>query len=220
MNRSRSDASVSDDLFQNHDEIPETLPDGSAICIAKPAPLVDYAIPLRVVNRYADRTECRIIVTSSVSADETIQQQQATDPSTDARLGIVNTTADEHLASLYQENPTISLPCPGELSQLALAVWDLHEALSSSCPKTHVIFRSLSPMLNEEPLERVTSVVEQVIDRQRADSSLTVCSIEYTKHDEATMAALKELVDGIIWVEQTEKRDLRFDYQRTRTRTR
>lgn len=217
MNHSKQDIWETEDSCIEFEGEPGKIPDSSAICIAKPAPLVEYAIPLHVTNRYTDRDDCRIIVTSSVSAEETIRQQQAITPSASSRLGVVDATADEYLASLYQKNPTISLPRPGELSQLALSVWELHEALSMSCSKTHVILRSLTPILEEEPLERVTNVLERLMEQQRSNSSLTVFSIEYTEHDEATMAVLEELVNGIFWIEQTGQQGLRLDYQRART---
>lgn len=217
MNHSKQDIWETEDSYIEFEGEPDKIPDDSAICIAKPAPLVEYAIPLHVTNRYTDRDDCRIIVTSSVSAEETIRQQQAITPSASSRLGVVDATADEYLASLYQKNPTISLPRPGELSQLALSVWELHEALSMSCSKTHVILRSLTPILEEEPLERVTNVLERLMEQQRSNSSLTVFSIEYTEHDEATMAVLEELVNGIFWIEQTGQQGLRLDYQRART---
>lgn len=198
--------------------IPDTISDDSTICIAKPAPLTEYALPLRITDRYAADNDCRIIVTSSVSAEETIRQQESLTRAAASRIGVVDTTADEYLESLYREHPTISIPRPGELSQLAIAVWDLHEALSTSCSKTHVILRSLTPILDTEPLERVTNVLEQLISQQRSRSGLTVFSIEYTEHDETTMAALEDLADGIIWVEQTGDRNLRFDYRRVRPR--
>lgn len=205
-----------EDSTVDFEGIPDTISDDSTICIAKPAPLTEYAVPLRITDRYTAANDCRIIVTSSVSAEETIQQQKSLTHTAASRIGVVDMTAGEHLESLYQENPTISIPRPGELSQLAIAVWDLHEALSTSCSKTHVILRSLTPILDEEPLERVTNVLERLIRRQRSSSSLTVFSIEYTEHDEATIAAFKDLADGIVWVEQAGDRNLRLDYRRVR----
>ncbi|WP_436343695.1 DUF7504 family protein [Natronorubrum sp. FCH18a] len=208
----------STDSLIDYDGLPETISSNAALCIAKPAPLTEYALPLRIVNRYADRNDCRIIVTSSVSAEETIRQQQTIAQSGDYRIGVVDTTADEYLAALYQENPTVYLPHSRELTQLSLAIWDLHETLSESCSKTHVGIRSLTPILAEGRLESVINALERWIERQRSTSSLTVFSVDYTEHDEATMAALERLVNGIVWTEQTERQGLRFDYHRTRTR--
>lgn len=217
MNHSEPDTREVDESLLGFEDVPDTLSTDSAICIAKPAPLAEYAVPLRITDRYTDRNDCRIIVTPSIGTDETVRQQQTITPSGDYRMGIVDTTADEHLDALYQENPTIYLPHPGELSQISLAVWDLYEALSSSCSNTHVILRSLTPLLAEKRLERVTNVLERLIEHQRAHSNRLVFGIEYTEHDEATMAALRDLVDGIVWIEQASDRSLRLEYRRART---
>ncbi|NUB93530.1 hypothetical protein HT576_21300 [Haloterrigena sp. SYSU A121-1] len=218
MNHSNQNIWKTEACAVDFEGIPDAIPDDSTICIAKPAPLTEYAIPLRITDRYTADNDCRVIVTSLVSAEETIQQQQSLTHSAVSRIGVVDTRADGYLESLYQENPTISLPQPGELSQLAIAARDLHEALSTSCSKPHVILRSLTPILDAEPLERVTNVLERLIRQQSSSSSLTVFSIDYTEHDEATMAALEALADGIVWVEQTGERPLRFDYRRVRPR--
>lgn len=217
MNHSETDEPVNSDAAIDWTGLPDTVSNGSAICIAKPAPLTDYALPLRVVDRYADSSACRIIVTPAVEADETIRQHDAMSSSADSRLGIIDLTGDEHLDVLYQSNPVIYRPHPGELAQITIALWEVENTLSSSCSKTHLIFRSLTPILLEDDLERVTNVLERVIDQQRSDSSLTVFSVDYTEHDERTMTALKDLVDGVVWVEQGGNRELQLEYRRTRT---
>lgn len=198
--------------------IPRSVPNGSVICVAGPSPLTDYALPLRITDRYTATDDCRIIVTTATGADETIAQQNAITPAGGHRVGVIDTTADEHVASLYQEHPTISLARTGELTQITLALWDLEEALSTACSTPHVIVRSLTPILEQAGLERVTNVLESVIEHQRAAGSLTVFGIEYTAHDERTMAALERLADGIVWVERTGQGDLELEYQRTHHR--
>lgn len=216
MNRFQVDDWTTDDALIDCDDLPEIIPEKSVLCIAKPAPLTERALPLRIANRYADNADCRVIVTSSVGAEETIAQQKSIGWSTASRLGVVDTTADEHLAALYQNNPTVFLPRSGDLTQISLALEELEESLSSSCSKTHVVFRSLTPILAESSLDGVRSVLKCVIEHQRTDSSLTVFSVEYTEHGEATMTALEKLVDGIVWTEQTANDGLRLTYQRAR----
>ncbi|RQH00080.1 hypothetical protein EA472_12790 [Natrarchaeobius oligotrophus] len=200
------------------DTLPRSIPDGSVICVARSSPLTDNALPLRITERYAAPDDCRIIVTTATDADETIAQQNAITPTGEHRVGVIDTTADDHVESLYQEHPTISLARTGELTQITLALWDLEEALSTSCSTPHVIVRSLTPTLEQAGLERLTNVLESVIEHQRAAGSLTVFGIEYTAHDERTMAALETLVDGIVWVERTGQGDLELEYRRTHHR--
>ncbi|MHC3439972.1 DUF7504 family protein [Natrialbaceae archaeon A-gly3] len=214
MNETSTNTHGIDDDSLDLRDLPETVPSGSVICIAKPAPLTGHALSLRITDHYTDCDDCRIIVTPSVSAEETIQQQNALTPSADHRLGIIDTTATEHLEALYQENPTVYLPRTGELTQITLALWELEEALSTPCSTPHMIFRSLTPVLAEEGLDRVTNILEQIIEYQRTHSSLTVFSVEYTEHDEETMIALETLADRIIWVEQTAERNPRLEHYR------
>nr|WP_126663559.1 hypothetical protein [Haloterrigena salifodinae] len=133
----------------------------------------------------------------------------------DHRLEIIDTTADEHLEALYQENPIISIPRSGDLTQVTLALWDLEESFSKTHP-THVVLRSLTPILNDSSIEGVRNVLENVIEHQRSRSCLTIFSVEYTEHSEPTMAAPESLVDGVVWVEQTSNDELQLDYHRTR----
>ncbi|WP_152423384.1 DUF7504 family protein [Haloterrigena salina] len=215
MNHSRTNTRTNEALI-DLEGIPETVPDGAALCIAKPAPLTEYALPLHITNQYADGEDCRIIITSSITAEETIRQEQQVVATADRRLGIIDTTADEHLEALYQENPIISIPRSGDLTQVTLALWDLEESFSKTYPKTHVILRSLTPILNDSSIEGVRNVLETVIEHQRSRSCLTVFSVEYTEHSEPTMAALEILVDGVVWVEQTANDEHQLDYHRTR----
>lgn len=216
MKSTETDHQITPDDSIDFEGLPEVVPSRSALCIAKPAPLTNYALPLRITDRYADPDDCRIIITPSVDAEETIRHQEAISPIADNRLGVIDTSVDKHRDALYQPTPVVYRPHPGELAQITLALWELDTALSPSCPKTHLILRSLTPILAEDSRERVINVLKQLIKRQQSTSSLTVFSVQYTELSESTMTALAELADGVIWVERQSNGTLRFDYQRTR----
>lgn len=203
-----------DEISIDFSRIPKRIPEKSVLCIAKPASLTEYALPLRIIDRYADKSDCRIIVTSSVSAEETIRQHNEITTSSDICLGVIDT--NDQRSSLYQENPRISIPHLGDLVQLDLAIDDLQNTNSTSCSETHVIFRSLTPVLSEAHTEPVANLLRRVSRRTRSNSGHTIFGIEYTKHSEETVALLEKLADGIIWVEQTSPQNFRFEYQRTR----
>lgn len=216
MNYSETDNQINPEDSIDFEGLPNTIQSRSALCIAKPAPLTDYALPLHITNRYADHDDCRIIVTPSVDAEETIHQQETISPMADNHLGVIDTTANKHRDALYQPIPIVYRPHPGELAQITLALGELDTALSPACSKTHLILRSLTPSFAEISRERIFNVLKQLIKRQQSNSSLTVFSVQYTEHNESTMTALAELVDAVIWVEQGSNRTLRFDYQQTR----
>lgn len=216
MNHAETDDRIDPGEAIDFEGLPKTIRSRSVVCIAKPAPLTEYALPLRITNRYADPDDCRIILTPSVEAGETIRQQDAISPMDDTRLGILDTASDKYRDALYQPTPVVYRPHPGELAQITLALWELETALSPSCPKTHLLVRSLTPILTADSRERVINVLKQLIKRQQSNSSLTVFSVQYTDHSESAMTALTALADGVVWVERGSNGTLRFDYQRTR----
>lgn len=153
---------------------------------------------------------------TTAGAGETIHQQKAISPIADSCLGVIDTTADNRRDALYQPTPIVYRTHPGELAQITLALGELDTALTPFSSKTHFVLRSLTPILAANGCECVINVLEQLIKRQQANSSLTVFSVQYTEHSESTMTALTELADGVIWVERESNRTLQLDYQRTR----
>ncbi|USZ72498.1 hypothetical protein NGM15_04055 [Natronosalvus halobius] len=85
--------------------------------------------------------------------------------------------------------------------------------MASDSHKTHFGIRSLTPLLADEGLERTISVLEHLIEG-RTDSGLVVLGLEYTKHDEATLSALREIVDGIVWIEERTDGSISAEYRR------
>lgn len=199
------------------EDVPGTVPDGSTLLVAKPAPLEEYALTPRLVDRYANPDEGRLVVTTTVDADRTIRNHRAISAEASDRLGIVDASDRRQPSSPFQQYPTVSLPHPGELTRIVLALWELNATMSSTCNRTHVVVRSLTPILEEEPIERVARVIDQLADRKREDDGLLVVSVEYTAHDEATMSYLRELVDAVVWAEVAADGPLELEYRRART---
>ncbi len=199
----RMDLSTDDGGVALH-ELPDELPDGSSILVAKPASLSDYALTLRVSDRYADPDDCRLILTTAVGAARTIDQHESVvTGSAERRFGVVDASDGHQPSAPFQEHPTVSLPNPSELTRIVLALQQLESTLSKDCATINVVVRSLSPILEGTRLEPVTRVVEQLIDRQRAAGGIAVFGLEYTRHDNRTMTALRDRVDAVVWVEDT-----------------
>ncbi|MFC7216168.1 hypothetical protein ACFQO4_19070 [Saliphagus sp. GCM10025334] len=183
------------------EELPNSLTEDSVILVAKPAPLDEYAVSLRILDRFTSPAERRIIVTTAVSAERTIQQQIFLASPESGRFGVVDATPQNHPSSPFQKYPVVSLPHSVELTRLVLALWELEASMASDSQKTHFGIRSLTPLLADDGLERTISVLKHLIEG-RTDSGLVVLGFEYTKHDEDTLSALKEIVDGIVWIEE------------------
>ena len=199
-------------------ELPAALPAGSSVLVAKPDSLTEHALSLRISSRYADSDDARLVLTTAVDADRTIEQHQAIVADSSAgRLGVVDASEGYQPSAPFQECPTVSLPNPSELTRIVLALQQLESTLSAQTPTIDVVVRSLSPMLAGSRLEQVVRVVDQLVDRQRSTGGVAVFGLEYTRHDDRTMRELQELVDAVVWVEETAD-ELRLDVQWARAR--
>ena len=213
----RMDPAADDDGGALRD-LPDELPAGSSILVAKPAPMDDRTLTLRLSDRYADPADCRLVLTTAVDAERTIDQHRAVvDDSASGRLAVVDASGGNRPSAPFQEHPTVSLPNPSELTRIVLALQQLESTLSRDCETIDVVVRSLSPILEETRLQHVTRVVDQLAARQRSDGGVAVFGIEYTRHDDRTMRRLAGLVDAVVWVEATGD-ETDFDVQWTRGR--
>lgn len=206
-----------DDGVALHD-LPDELPDGSSILVAKPTSLTDHALTLRLSDRYADPDDCRLVLTTEIDAARTIDQHdEIADGSAAGRLGVVDATESHQPSAPFQEHPTVSLPNPAELTRIVLALQQLESTLSKDCETINVVVRSLTPMLDGSRLEQVIRVVEQLVERQRSAGGVAVFGMEYTRHGDRTMRALSDTVDAIVWVEESTNGP-HLDFQRARSR--
>ncbi|WP_425499142.1 DUF7504 family protein [Natronosalvus rutilus] len=193
--------------------LPDSLTEDSVILVAKPAPLEEHAVSLRILDRYTSPEERRIVVTTAISAERTIRQQTALESPDSGRFGVVDATPQNHPSSPFQKYPVVSLPHSVELTRLVLALWELEASMASDSRTTHFGIRSLTPLLADEGLERTISVLEHLIEG-RTDSGLVVLGLEYTRHNEATLSALREIVDGIVWIEERTDGSISAEYRR------
>ena len=94
-------------------------------------------------------------------------------------------------------------------------LWELDTTLSKPSHRVHFVFRSLTPLLEAEGHERIGRVLEQLIEQQLA-SGVFLLGLEYTKHDQETLDALKSVVDGVICIEGTTVGAITVSDRRTR----
>ncbi|GAB7020874.1 hypothetical protein JCM18750_37360 [Halostagnicola bangensis] len=202
------------------DELPANISESSALLVAKPSPLEDSLPEIRILDRYASPAECRIAVTTSTSAEKMIQQQTTLTPSLKSgRLGIIDASPTDQPSAPFQEYPVVSLSHPIELTRLVLALWELDKTLSPTSHTAHLTIQSLTPLLTEGDLERTIRGIEQLIDHHQPEPGLVVIGFEYTKHDDTTLSALKELVDGVVWIEETAGGSITAEYRNARNRS-
>lgn len=128
-------------------------------------------------------------------------------------LALVDTTSEQqYVAAPYNEVPTVFLPSPGDLERLVIALCDLTETRPPPSESRHLVVRSLTPVLRAAPASRVYAVLERIAGL-RAGSGISAIGLDYTAHDEKTIAELTKRVDGVLWVTEHADGRLGFDFE-------
>lgn len=201
----------------NIDSFPKSLATGSTVLIASAGDPSHYAIGLRALCQFAGVDDAALVVTTTESADQTIEKYLDCCPAA-ARfsLGLVDTTSEhQSVSSIYGEIPIVFTPAPGDLERLVLALAELSGNTQTSKRTHHLLVRSLTPILETSSTSRVSRVLERITGF-RSETGLCLFGLDYTAHDEETMAAVTELVDGVLWVTQPSPDRLELEYQLAR----
>lgn len=201
------------------DPLPEDLGDGATVLVAVAGDPSQYAVSLRVLVAQGVTEDTALVVTTTESADRTIAVYTRLASATERpSLGIVDTTSEQQsVSALYGETPVVFTPSPGDLERLVLALSDLCDNMTPTNGARHLVIRSLTPILELSSTSRVRTVLERITGL-RSESGLCLLGIDYTAHDEETMTAIADLVDGVLWVTHPTPDRLAFDYQPTRGR--
>lgn len=207
-----SDLSV-DPTELSVDRLPGGLGAGSTVLVASARDPSQYAVDLRLLCEYGRAADTALIVTTIESADRTVETYDRLCPASERpSLGLVDTTSGQSLSALYEEIPVVHTPSPGDLERLVVALSDLSTGRSPSDGSRHLLVRSLTPMLTTEPTANVGAMLDRITGL-RSENGLCVLGIDYTAHDEETMAAITDRVDGVLWVTHTESHRLEFEYR-------
>lgn len=195
------------------DTFPGDLSRGGSVLVASAGDPTRYAIGLNAFCEYGDGDDTAYVVTTTRSANTTLETYEQLCPEEERpRLRLVDTTDRKpSVPSVYGEAATIFIPSPGDLERLVIALSDLSEATPPSDGARHLLIRSLTPILEETPVERVQTVLDRVTGL-RANDGLCLLGIDYTAHDEPTVRSLAEQVDGILWITESDEDTLDFDY--------
>lgn len=196
------------------DAFPTGLRPGSTILIAGTVDPTTYALGLRALHRLGDAEDAALVVTTTESADRTLATFDAVRTDSERQsLGLVDTTSErQYVTALYDETPVVFVPSSGDLERLVLALSDIEETRLPSSGTRHLLVRSLTPILQNAPVRRVRSMLDR-INGLRTGNGLTILGVDYTAHDEETMVALRDAVDGVLWVSRTADDRLEFEFQ-------
>lgn len=203
------------------DSLPDRLSDGATVLVATAGDPSQAAACLRILSAEGVDGDTAFVVTTRESADQTLEvyrglEKRAGGPS----IGIVDTVSSEQsVPALHGETHVVFTPSPGDLERLVIALSDLSESSLPTSGAQHLVIRSLTPVLDSAPTDQVETVLERITGL-RSEAGLGLIGIDYTAHDEETMAAIANCVDGVLWVTQPSNDRLAIEYQPTNGRHR
>ncbi|WP_313691699.1 DUF7504 family protein [Halorarum halobium] len=200
-------------------EFPDGLTTGSTVLVAGTREPSLAAVCLRALHRYGRAGDGALVVTTADAAGHAIETYERL-PSGTGRpsLGLVDTSGGrESVSAPYGDQPVLSTPSPGDLERLVVALSDLSRTVGSPDGTRHLVVRSLTPILDAAATDHVCTVLERITGLRSADG-LCLLGVDYTAHDEVTMEAVAETVDGVLWVTRSDPDRLGFEYRPTRGR--
>lgn len=193
---------------------PNTLSRGQTLLVACPGDPTPFAVGLQALCRFGDSPDTAIVVTTTTGATETIERYTERCPGPHhPGLRVLDTTSrDQSLEAVYDETPIIYTPSPGDLERLTIGISELATGTPTTDAERHFIVRSLTPILDAAPTDRVCTVLARTTGL-RTQGGLSLIGIDYTAHDEPSMRAIAAETDGILWVTQPTPTTLDLDYQ-------
>lgn len=192
---------------------PETLTGGRALLVACPGPPRQYALGLQALATNAASGDTAIVVTTTQTASRTIETFDAlAGDAPHPTFKFVDTSSPaQSLSAIYDETPVIFTPSPADLERLTIALSDLTDNQSEHGDR-HLVVRSLTPIVETTPIERVETVLD-CITGLRTSNGLCLLGIDYTAHDEGTLQTLAGHTDGVLWLSHSADGDLEIDYE-------
>lgn len=197
---------------------PDGLSSGSTILIAGAVDPSTYVLSLHALCQYGHTNETALVVTTLESADQTVNTYETICPDSDRpALNLVDTTSEQqYIPAVYEETPVVYIPSPSDLERLVLALSNLTEHRPSSNRARHLVVRSITPLLENSTTARVCTVLERITGL-RTGNGLCLIGLDYTAHDEATMAALSKHVDSMLWVTKDVENRLELTFYPTQS---
>lgn len=178
--------------------LPATIAPGSLLLVTGAVEPAERGLPLQVFQRYATPRDVGIVVTTTASAEETIEAYApASDEDARPSISIVDTVSrGQNLTAFHRDVPTVFTPGPPDPARVSVAIANL-TAQSPSAAARHLVVRSLTPFFEADPSAPVVHRLERTFGR-RSDEGLVVLGVDFTAIDGPTMEALTGLADGVV----------------------
>lgn len=200
-------------------EFPKALESGATVLLAANTAPSPYALGLRALCHYSKTDDNAVVVTTTESADQTLEAFTRVCPREDRpTIGIVDATSEQqYVSAVYDASPVVFTP--SDLERIVMALAEITGNQVPANGTRHLVIRSLTPLLRDSPTDAVCNVMGR-ISGLRAGSGLGLFGLDYTQHDEATMSKLAERVDYILWVSHGQESGLEFELQTAGTSVR
>lgn len=196
------------------DSLPASLSSGSTVLVASAIDPSQYGVGLHLLATHGTGADTALVVTTTAGVAQTIESYENFAGETEQpSLGIVDMTSKQQsVSALYGEIPVVFTPSPSDLERLVVAFSELSRDTAPANGERHLVVRSLTPVLSAVPTPRVCTVLERITGL-RSQQGLCLLGLDYTAHDEETIASVADHVDGVLWVTHPSSNQLEFDYQ-------
>jgi hypothetical protein len=196
-------------------KFPDAVTDGATVLLCGFDP-TEFALGLRCLGQFGSADDSAIVVTTKQGVSETSETYSSLTGSTPgASIGVVDMVSEgQSISAAYGEVPTVYTPSQGDTERLVIALSDLTGKIAAGGNR-HLVVRSLSPMLSATSTANVSDVVERISGLRTADG-LAVFGLDYMAHDEATVAAIAETADRVLWITEQSDGDIEMDLRSTR----
>jgi len=195
----------------------EPSPEGAlrdeVVLVAGDVNPAEHGLCLRALCQYGSGADRGIAVTTTASASETVDRYDSVRPAADGpALSLVDTVSEgQYVVSTYDEVPVVYIPGPADVEWLVIAISELTDGRSTTSSR-HLLVRSVTPLLQNAPLDLVTSVLDRVTG-VRSGGGISLLGVDYRSHDEATIDALLDHVDRVLWVRRPRPDRLDFEWR-------
>lgn len=199
--------------------VPDGLTAGSTVLVASAGEPSRSALGLRLLGRFGTRDDSAVVVTTTESAERTVETFEELRPvGNGPSIGLVDTVSEQQSVSArYDAIPVVYTPSSSDLERLVMALSEVAGQFAPSAGDRHLLVRSLTPLLKSTSTARVASVLDRITG-YRSDMGISMIGLDYTALDAETMATVTDRVDGILWATQGSSDGVDITYSPARAR--
>lgn len=195
-------------------DLPRRLTDGATVLLAQAGDPTQKSVGLQILAAFGKSDDSAFVVSTAQSVDKTTETYEQLSPASDrSSLSVVDMTSEQQSVSApYGDTPVVFTPDPGDIERLIIALSNLTGETPPETGDRHLLIRSLSPILEATATSLVCTALQR-ISGLRSDDGLCLIGFDYTAHDDETLQALTEQVDGVLWVATSESGQIEFEFE-------